>query len=219
MWGTLKKVEAFYCLCLRLLWFIEMFTHKNLPFRIEFKCILFHKPAFHQLINSWSENTTVSTWESILPYNNRNGRVLTWIITLKSLTLKSKSTENYWLISYNNGVQNGCNDWRLVSWRWEINVFFFKDVFASSVPIEFISDISYFQTSKLNVPAYFFFRERRNQRLLPETSIISRVCLALTASEVIKLDWYWTSDGNQRAWILFWFSILRRRSLILPKKK
>lgn len=115
-------------------------------------------------------------------------------------------------------MQNGCNDWRLVSWRWEINVFFFKDVFASSVPIEFISDISYFQTSKLNVPAYFFFRERRNQRLLPETSIISRVCLALTASEVIKLDWYWTSDGNQRAWILFWFSILRRRSLILPKK-
>ena len=33
--------------------------------------IIFHKPAFYRLINSSSENTTVSTWESVLPQNKR----------------------------------------------------------------------------------------------------------------------------------------------------
>ena len=44
----------------------------KLRFQIEFKYILFHKPAFHQLINYSSENTTVSTRKSVLPQNNRN---------------------------------------------------------------------------------------------------------------------------------------------------
>ena len=35
---------------------------KKTTFKIEFKYILFHKPAIHQLINSWSENRTVSMW-------------------------------------------------------------------------------------------------------------------------------------------------------------
>ena len=40
----------------------NVFTQRKLPFKIEFKYILFHKPAFHRLINSLSENTTVSAW-------------------------------------------------------------------------------------------------------------------------------------------------------------
>ena len=41
----------------------NIFTQRKLLFKIELnKYILFHKPAFHRLINSLSENKTVSTW-------------------------------------------------------------------------------------------------------------------------------------------------------------
>ena len=64
--GEHWKIGGFYCLCLRLLWLVGMFTQWKLPFRIELKYILFHKPPFHQLINSWSENKTVSMWGKLI---------------------------------------------------------------------------------------------------------------------------------------------------------
>lgn len=70
-----------------------------------------------------------------------------------------------------------------------------------------------------NIPVYFFFRERRNHLLLPETRIRSRVCFALTASQVTKLDLYCGSDGDQRVWILNCFSIFRRRSCRLTREQ
>ena len=39
---------------------------RKLPLRIEFKYILFHKRAFHQLINSRPENTMVSMWGKLI---------------------------------------------------------------------------------------------------------------------------------------------------------
>jgi len=60
--GEHWKIGSFYCLCLQLLWLVECFNTRKLPFKIEFKYILFHKPAFHWVIRSPYENTTVSMW-------------------------------------------------------------------------------------------------------------------------------------------------------------
>ena len=45
---------------------LNVYTQRKLHFRIEFKYILFQKPAFHRLINSWSENTAVSMWGKLI---------------------------------------------------------------------------------------------------------------------------------------------------------
>ena len=62
MYGEVWKIGRFYCLCLRLLWW-NVLTQRKLPFKIEFKYVLFHKPAFHRLINSpFEKKTTVLMW-------------------------------------------------------------------------------------------------------------------------------------------------------------
>ena len=59
----------------------NVFTQRELPFKIEFKYILFHKPTFHRLINSSSENATVSTWGKRIAAELYKMLVLIWIIT------------------------------------------------------------------------------------------------------------------------------------------
>ena len=69
MWGTLKN------------WRLLLFTTcdwlkclhtKKTTFQIRVYYILFHKPAFHQLINSWSRKTQpFQCGQSLLPQNNR----------------------------------------------------------------------------------------------------------------------------------------------------
>ena len=44
----------------------KVFTKRKLPFKIEFKYILFHKLAFHRLKNFSSKNTTVPTWRKYI---------------------------------------------------------------------------------------------------------------------------------------------------------
>jgi len=41
---------------------LNVLTQRKLPFKIELKYILFHKPSFHRLIHSTYENTTVLMW-------------------------------------------------------------------------------------------------------------------------------------------------------------
>ena len=66
MWGTLKNWRLLLSLFTTVVIGRNVYTQIKLLFRIEFKYILFHKPTFHQLINSWSENTTVSMWEKLI---------------------------------------------------------------------------------------------------------------------------------------------------------
>ena len=66
MWGTLKNWRLLLSLFTTVMIGRNVYTQRNLPFRIEFEYILFHKPALHQLINSWSENTTVSMWGKLI---------------------------------------------------------------------------------------------------------------------------------------------------------
>ena len=61
MWGTLKNWKLLLSLFTTVVIGSKIFTKRKLPFKKEFKYILFHKPAFYRLINSSSENTTVST--------------------------------------------------------------------------------------------------------------------------------------------------------------
>ena len=61
--GTLENWKLLLSLFTTVVIGWNVFTRKKLLFKIEFKYILFsHKRAFHRLINSWSENTTVSIW-------------------------------------------------------------------------------------------------------------------------------------------------------------
>ena len=60
--GNIEKFEAFIVLVMTVVIGCNAYTQRKLPFRIEFKYILFHDAAFHQLVNSWPESTTVSTW-------------------------------------------------------------------------------------------------------------------------------------------------------------
>ena len=60
--GEHWKVGSFNCLFTAVVIGWNVFTQRKLPFKIEFKYILFHKPAFQRLMNSSSEKATVSTW-------------------------------------------------------------------------------------------------------------------------------------------------------------
>ena len=66
MWETLKNLRLLLSLFTTVVIGWNVYTQRKPPFRIEFKYILFHKAAFHQLINSWFESTTVSTWEKLI---------------------------------------------------------------------------------------------------------------------------------------------------------
>jgi len=61
MWGTLENWKLFVFVYDHCDW-LNVLTQRKLPFKIEFKYILFHKPAFHWVIHSLYENTTVSMW-------------------------------------------------------------------------------------------------------------------------------------------------------------
>ena len=63
MWGrNIGKLEAFIVFVYNCCDWLKCFDTRKTTVKIEFKQILFHTPAFHQLINSPSENTTVSMW-------------------------------------------------------------------------------------------------------------------------------------------------------------
>ena len=62
MWGTLENWKLFLSLFTAVVIGLNVFTQRKLPFKIEFKYTLFYKPAFHRLIDSSSENITVSMW-------------------------------------------------------------------------------------------------------------------------------------------------------------
>ena len=51
------KIENFYCPLFRTVVIgCNVFTQRKLPFKIDFKYILFHKPAFPWLLNVWKIN-------------------------------------------------------------------------------------------------------------------------------------------------------------------
>jgi len=60
--GNIAKLEAFIVFVYDCFDGLNVLIQRKLPFKIEFKYILFHKPAFHWLIHSPYENTTVSMW-------------------------------------------------------------------------------------------------------------------------------------------------------------
>ena len=64
--GTLENWKLLLSLFTTAVIGSNVFTQRKLPFKIEFKYKLFHKPVFDLLINSSSENTTVSTWEKFI---------------------------------------------------------------------------------------------------------------------------------------------------------
>ena len=55
--GEHWKIGSFSCLCYDCCDWLKCFNTKETTFQKRFKYILFHKPAFHRLLNSWSENT------------------------------------------------------------------------------------------------------------------------------------------------------------------
>ena len=60
----------------------NVFTQRKLPFKIEFKYILFHKPAFHRLINTSSQNyNRFNVGKTYCRRTIENATVLIWIIT------------------------------------------------------------------------------------------------------------------------------------------
>ena len=62
MWRTLENWKLSLPLFTTTVIGWNVFTQRKLPFKIEFKYILFHRPAFDRLINVSSTHTTVSTW-------------------------------------------------------------------------------------------------------------------------------------------------------------
>jgi len=70
MWGTLENWKLFVFVYDHCDW-LNVLTQRKLPFKIEFKYILFHKPAFHWVIHSLYENQLFQCGESVLPQKYR----------------------------------------------------------------------------------------------------------------------------------------------------
>ena len=71
--GNIEKFEAFIVLVITVVIGCNVYTQRKLPFRIEFKYILFHEAAFHQL--------KILGLKAQPFQRGENGTVLTWIIT------------------------------------------------------------------------------------------------------------------------------------------
>ena len=69
MRGTLENWKLLLSLFTTIEIGLNVLTQRKLPFKIELKNILFHKPGFHRLIHSLYENTTIQCGESILPHH------------------------------------------------------------------------------------------------------------------------------------------------------
>ena len=82
MWRTLGNWKLLLSLFTSVVIGWNVFTQRKLPFKIELKYILFHKPALHRLINSSPENITASTWgKRRCRRTIENAIVLIWIIS------------------------------------------------------------------------------------------------------------------------------------------
>ena len=73
MWWTLENWKLLLPLFTNVVIGWNVFTQRKLPcFKMELKYILFHKPAFHQLINFLSENSQpFQCGKSVLPQSNK----------------------------------------------------------------------------------------------------------------------------------------------------
>ena len=71
---------------------------------------------------------------------------------------------------------------------------------------------------KFQIPEYFFFNDKRNHRLRPDTRSMSLVCLAFTASCVINEEIYCWSAGFHRFLVLYSLSVLIKRKSSLKNK-
>ena len=80
--GNIGKLEAFIVFVYDYRDWLKCFHTKKLPFKIESKNIIFHKPAFHQLINSSSgKHNHVNVGRAYCRRTIENDPVIIWIIT------------------------------------------------------------------------------------------------------------------------------------------
>ena len=117
---------------------VEMFTQRKLPFRIELKYILFLKPAFHQLINSWSENTTVSMWGKLIAAEQQ--KMVQFLPgSLLKLPIHDFHKQNNLFHLYRHDANIGINI-ILASFKFSNNCEFFKIFFQSVFDLQMLCE-------------------------------------------------------------------------------
>ena len=79
MWGTLENWKLLLSSFTTAVISWNLFTQRKLPFKIEFKYILFHKPAFQRLMNSSSENATIASQFDSVVFEGNSVMKINWL--------------------------------------------------------------------------------------------------------------------------------------------